>query len=246
VRPPRDRFKTYRRVRAREVDSRASQPRSQVRFQCEGRERWSDEWALRDSNPPPLPCKGRTAQISDQRFRSSALLSGVTGVPASTTQCRRLLDQMLTSQWLQMAPWQAIVLRTRVLAASAAELPTALDAAGLRGLSTPHPPLPSSPVGPRISASKERQRGQGGPVGLVDVHVGPTGFAKLGGRRQGGRDEHHMIKTLDQGHAVVHSDLVGGVADREHVSQLVSGDRHRCSPVSGCARHLHPTLAVGR
>jgi hypothetical protein len=57
-------------------------------------------WALRDSNPRPLPCKGRLVQRSDQHSRRSSVVPGVTGVPSSTAWFPRLLDQMLTTEGL--------------------------------------------------------------------------------------------------------------------------------------------------
>lgn len=43
-------------------------------------------------------------------------------------------------------------------------------------------------------------------------------------------------------HVYESGDLVGRGADREHVSLMASGDRHRCSPVSGRTRHLTSDL----
>lgn len=53
-----------------------------------------------------------------------------------------------------------------------------------------------------------------------------------------------MIKTLDQGHAVVPGDFVGRITDREHVSLLASGDRHCCSPYRAANGTSHRTLSV--
>ncbi len=54
-------------------------------------------WALEDLNLRPLPCQGRPAQPSDQRFRSSGHLRRVTGVPSGTVCFGRLLDLVLTN-----------------------------------------------------------------------------------------------------------------------------------------------------
>jgi len=53
-------------------------------------------WALRDSNPRPLPCKGRKAQRSDGHLRKPGVVRRFTGIPLSTVWFRRLFDQVLT------------------------------------------------------------------------------------------------------------------------------------------------------
>ena len=95
---------------------------------------------------------------------------------------------------------------------------------------------------PETSTLEERKRGSGTLLRVIDVHMWPKGPPKFGGHRQRGLHQHHTIEAPDQGNAIVPRDFVGGITDRKHVSRLVSGDRHRCSPVSGCAWHLTSDL----
>jgi hypothetical protein len=90
-------------------------------------------WALRDSNPRPLRCKGRLAQASNQHVRRSRVVQRVTGIPSCTTWFSRLLDQMLTTEARGgpngMLSVEAPTCRPR----QRPELPVGLSADGLRG-----------------------------------------------------------------------------------------------------------------